>query len=128
MFSRKEASRKTTTRSSTLEDVHDGDVIVLRTEFVPHSVNPAEGEEYWVAKCGMITSHAEASFPFRSRHAIDHNLPSRSTHSFLRIVREFCRISDEVEFRFPRHGEYAENPPLGYFTCYEAFLVRCRLW
>ncbi|WZZ44780.1 hypothetical protein YC2023_041039 [Brassica napus] len=76
----------------------------------------------------MITPPAKASFPFRSRHAIDHNLPSKSTHSFLRIVREFYQISDEVEFLIPRHGEYAENPPEGYFTSYEAFVVCCRLW
>uniref|UniRef100_A0A0D3BVF9 Uncharacterized protein n=1 Tax=Brassica oleracea var. oleracea TaxID=109376 RepID=A0A0D3BVF9_BRAOL len=59
---------------------------------------------------------------------INHDLPSRSTHLFLKIVRKFARISEEVEFRIPRDGETAENPPDGYFTCYEAFLLRCRLW
>ena len=59
---------------------------------------------------------------------INHDLPSRSTHLFLKIVRKFARISEEVEFRVPRDGETAENPPDGYFTCYKAFLLRCRLW
>ncbi|KAF2603141.1 hypothetical protein F2Q70_00026576 [Brassica cretica] len=28
----------------------------------------------------------------------------------------------------PVHGESAEDPSEGFFTCYEAFLTRCRVW
>uniref|UniRef100_A0A0D3BVF8 Uncharacterized protein n=1 Tax=Brassica oleracea var. oleracea TaxID=109376 RepID=A0A0D3BVF8_BRAOL len=49
MSSKKKVSRKSTPRSSTSEDVYDEELLVPKAEFEPHSVDPAEGEAYWVA-------------------------------------------------------------------------------
>ncbi|KAF2607441.1 hypothetical protein F2Q68_00044138 [Brassica cretica] len=98
MSSRKKASKRGTSRGSSSQGVHDDDILVPKAESVPHSINPADG------------------------------MPSRSTGEFLKAARAFCRISNAVEFWIPWRGESADNPPEGYYTCYESFLVRCRLW
>uniref|UniRef100_A0A0D2ZR15 Uncharacterized protein n=1 Tax=Brassica oleracea var. oleracea TaxID=109376 RepID=A0A0D2ZR15_BRAOL len=122
MSSRKKTLKRGTTRGSSSEGVHDDNILVPKAEFVPHSMDPAYGEAYWIARYGSITPHIEKSFPVMNQHSVEKGAPSRSTGEFLKAVRAFCQISDAVEFRIliagkvliiPRRALRLVHPDLG---------------
>uniref|UniRef100_A0A0D2ZPB7 Uncharacterized protein n=1 Tax=Brassica oleracea var. oleracea TaxID=109376 RepID=A0A0D2ZPB7_BRAOL len=97
-------------------------------EFLPHSVHPAENEAWWVAHYGSLTPPKEKSFPVLThRGLLNHSNPptsfsrscDRSTISRMLLDRFEVAISQLTPLAIQREG---------YFTCYEAFVVLCRLW
>ncbi|CAF1708182.1 unnamed protein product [Brassica napus] len=92
-----------------------GDEAVLEIEFVAHYVDPYEADAYWVATCNMEMPPPELWCPPKPFAEIIAGRPIRNTYPF---------HYTDVVFHLPREGEKADVPPCGYFTLYEANLVR----
>lgn len=105
-----------------------GDEAVLEIEFVAHYVDPYEPDAYWVATCNMEMPPPELWCPPKPFAEIIAGRPIRNTYPFHYTVRSFFQVQTDVVFHLPREGEKADVPPCGYFTLYEANLVRSRLW
>ncbi|WZZ69822.1 hypothetical protein YC2023_081192 [Brassica napus] len=123
MSSKKKITKKGSSSASAYEEL-----IVPKMEFVPHSVHPAENEAWWVAHYGSMTPPKEKSFPVLtivwSRKRIRAGVLTSFSLSCDRSI--ISRMLWSSGFPIPENVLTA--PPEGYFTCYEAFVVRCRLW
>ena len=124
----KKSSKKKVSENPSPECNQDEELLVPKSEFSFHPPDAAEREAYWKACSNQIDAPTEEHFPVMRIRDVAESLPSKTTSAFLAKAREYARVPDAVEFRIPRRGERADNPPEGYFTCYEAVLVRCRLW
>ncbi|KAF3537805.1 hypothetical protein F2Q69_00024372 [Brassica cretica] len=119
------SSKKKTSPQSSSGNPCTNEEIVPKEEF---EVEQEEKKAYWDALCGSITPPPEVFYPTRPATQLDPTLPSRTSPAYLKTLREFYSVPSGVVFRVPVHGESAEDPPGGFFTCYEAFLTRCRMW
>ncbi|KAF3541312.1 hypothetical protein F2Q69_00020884 [Brassica cretica] len=116
MSSRKGSSKRNSSSHSTSGDSSANEVITPKEEF---EVEEEAKDAYYKALCGSPLPSQDIPIPKR---------PVRSPNAPLTTLRDFYQIPSGVVFRIPSGNESAKNPPEGFFTCYEAFLVYCRMW
>ncbi|KAL0853935.1 hypothetical protein Bca101_059087 [Brassica carinata] len=124
----KKSSKKKDSENPSPDCNQDEELLVLKSDFSFHPPDAAERKAYWKACSNQVDAPTEERFPVMFIREVVGGLPSKTTSAFLAKAREYTRVPDAVEFQIPRRGERADNPPEGYFTCYDAVLVRCRLW
>ncbi|KAF3496907.1 hypothetical protein DY000_02053697 [Brassica cretica] len=93
----KKTLKRGISRGSSSEDVHDDDVLVSKAESLPHSIDPTDGEAYWIARYGSITPPSEKSFLVMSQGLVEKKArraeaPVNFSRSFLVRCRQWFPI------------------------------------
>ncbi|KAF3556426.1 hypothetical protein F2Q69_00013958 [Brassica cretica] len=126
MSSRKGSSKRNSSSHSSSGDSSANEVIAPKEEF---EVEEEAKDAYYKALCGSPPPSQDIPIPKRSVRSPNAPLtPSMVSPDYLTTLRDFYQIPSGVVFQIPSGNESAKNPPEGFFTCYEAFLVYCRMW
>ncbi|KAL0835800.1 hypothetical protein Bca101_087689 [Brassica carinata] len=126
MSSRKGSSKRNSSSHSSSGDSSANEVITPKEEF---KVEEEAKDAYYKALCGSPPPSQDIPIPKRPVRSPNAPLtPSMVSPDYLMTLRDFYQIPSGVVFRIPSGNESAKNPPEGFFTCYEAFLVYCRMW
>ncbi|KAF2568275.1 hypothetical protein F2Q68_00025368 [Brassica cretica] len=126
MSSRKGSSKRNSSSHSSSGDSSANEVISPKEEF---EVEEEAKDAYYKALCGSPPPSQDIPIPKRPVRSPNAPLaPSMVSSDYLTTLRDFYQIPSGVVFRIPNGNESAKNPPEGFFTCYEAFLVYCRMW
>ncbi|KAF3559937.1 hypothetical protein F2Q69_00015944 [Brassica cretica] len=126
MSSRKGSSKRNSSSHSSSGDSSANEVIAPKDEF---EVEEEAKDVYYKALCGSPLPSQDIPIPNRPVRSPNAPLtPSMVSPDYVTTLRDFYQIPSGVVFRIPSGNESAKNPPEGFFTCYEAFLVYCRMW
>ncbi|KAF3594294.1 hypothetical protein DY000_02023812 [Brassica cretica] len=126
MSSRKGSSKRNSSSHSSSGDSSANEVIAPKEEF---EVEEEAKDAYYKALCGSPPPSQDIPIPKRPVRSPNAPLtPSMVSPDYLTTLRDFYQIPSGVVFRIPSGNESAKNPPEGFFTCYEAFLVYFRMW
>ena len=126
MSSRKGSSKRNSSSHSSSGDSSANEVIAPKEEF---DVEEEAKDAYYKALCASPPPSQDIPIPKRPVRSPNAPLtPSMVSPDYLTTLRDFYQIPSGVVFQIPSGNESAKNPPEGFFTCYEAFLVYCRLW
>ncbi|KAF2536785.1 hypothetical protein F2Q68_00020673 [Brassica cretica] len=125
MSSRKGSSKRNSYSHSSSGDSSANEVITPKEEF---EVEEEANDAYYKALCGSPPPSQDIPIPKRPVRSPNAPLaPSMVSSDYLTTLRDFYQIPNGVVFRIPSGNESVEDPPEGFFTCYEAFLVYSRM-